>query len=122
MTDNADKIVDCDGLDVRCPEYLKAAPWLKEPPLKVRTIDVVKTHPLQCCYCRIEDKTVEAGGIWYCPNPLCSGPGGHWFRCDLDSYALIDIDKHTVNQEEWEARANEYLSARPELYRKVRKL
>ena len=93
-----------------------------EPLLKVRHVEIVKTHSLQCCYCKLEEKSVEAGGIFYCPNPLCSGPGGHWFRRTLDSYALVDIDKHKIDQDEWEKKANEFLAARPGLHKKVRKL
>ena len=41
----------------------------------------------RCYYCKAVDHAVEAGGIWYCPNPLCPGPGGghkrHILACTL---------------------------------------
>jgi hypothetical protein len=43
---------------------------------------------------------VEAGGIWYCPNPLCTVTGAVWFRSKLDSYVETK-DSHTVDPYEW---------------------
>lgn len=28
-----------------------------------------------CFYCQLEHHDVEAGGVHYCPNRLCTGPG-----------------------------------------------
>jgi hypothetical protein len=51
-----------------------------------------------CYYCKLTHATVEAGGVWYCPNPLCTGPGAAWFRASLKSYKEIgQSGKHTVD-------------------------
>jgi hypothetical protein len=54
-----------------------------------------------CYYCGLADKNVEAGGVWYCPNFGCSGPGGHSHRRTLKSYKEISSGKHTVDYVEW---------------------
>lgn len=54
-----------------------------------------------CYYCSIYHKTVEASGIWYCPNPLCTGPGAAWFRVKLKSYQERESTlggTHTVDE------------------------
>jgi len=91
-------------------------------PLKIRHVKIVKNHAGQCCYCHLEDKLVEAGGVFYCPNPLCQGPGGAWFRSGLDSLRQVDGGRHSVETDEWESRGNDYLKDKPELLAKIRKL
>jgi len=59
-------------------------------PLTIRHVEIVHNHHQQCCYCHLEDKMVEAGGVFFCPNPLCMGPGGAWFRHGLDSFRIVD--------------------------------
>lgn len=55
----------------------------------------------ECYYCGLNHKTVEAGGIYYCPNALCQGPGAAHFRSQLKSYCEVDGGgKHTVDHEE----------------------
>jgi hypothetical protein len=53
-----------------------------------------------CYYCRLEHKKVEAGGIHYCPNPLCTGPGASYVRSKLKSYRDVGNDRHTVDHAE----------------------
>lgn len=36
-----------------------------------------------CYYCNLAHKKVEAGGMWYCPNIACKGPGGTYYRSKL---------------------------------------
>ena len=91
-------------------------------PLKIRHVKIVKNHAGQCCYCHLEDKLVEAGGVFYCPNPLCMGPGGAWFRSGLDSFRLVDGGRHSVETDEWENKGNDYLKDHPALYAKIKKL
>jgi hypothetical protein len=57
-----------------------------------------------CYYCDLEHPRVEAGGIYYCPNFLCTGPGGAPHRRKLASYAEGCYPKsgHTVDEEEWQ--------------------
>jgi ribosomal protein L37AE/L43A len=62
---------------------------------------------LTCYYCGLKNDKTEAGGIYYCPNPRCIGPGGAWFRMRLKSYIEID-NRHTVDEEEWKTAADEY--------------
>lgn len=93
-----------------------------DTPLKIRHVKIVHNHHQQCCYCHLEDKFVEAGGVFYCPNPLCAGPGGAWFRLGLYSFKTEDNDRHSVDPNEWESKGNEYLKDKPELYEKIRSL
>lgn len=45
----------------------------------------------KCISCGLEDKTVEAGGIYYCPNPFCMVSGAtNWKRENLDVLELND--------------------------------
>lgn len=37
-----------------------------------------------CFYCHVAHKQVEAGGIWYCPSPICGGPAGGIHRHVLE--------------------------------------
>jgi hypothetical protein len=39
-----------------------------------------------CHYCELPHRLVEAGGLWYCPNVLCRGPGASSLRTQLKSY------------------------------------
>jgi hypothetical protein len=79
-----------------------------------------------CYYCGLHHKEVEAGGIYSCPNVLCWGPGGAWFRSECKSYKEdADGNKHTVDHEEWIGRALFYASTLdgedPELAAAIRK-
>lgn len=62
-----------------------------------------------CFYCGLRDGKVEAGGIWYCPNGHCPGPGGAWFRAKLKSYR-DDGSGHTVDGDEWKAAWDLYVA------------
>jgi len=62
----------------------------------------------KCFYCGLKDKRVECSGIWYCPNPHCPGPGGHWFRATLNSYTVNNDGTHSVCEEELEEKANQW--------------
>jgi hypothetical protein len=53
-----------------------------------------------CWYCGLHHTQVEASGVYYCPNPLCSGPGGAWFRATLESYKE-EGNRHSVDPVEW---------------------
>lgn len=35
----------------------------------------IESDNYTCISCGLKDKTVEAGGIYYCPNPFCSVSG-----------------------------------------------
>lgn len=57
-----------------------------------------------CCYCKLQHVRVEDGGVSFCPNVLCTGPGGHRHRRGLASYAEERyplLGDHTVDEEEW---------------------
>ena len=41
---------------------------------------IEKRDPNKCIRCGSTDPKVEAGGIWYCPNPRCHAPGGGGVR------------------------------------------
>lgn len=62
---------------------------------------------LQCISCGLIGHGVEAGGIWYCPNPLCRVSGAAWFRCKLKSRRENPDGTHTVDADEWVRAAYE---------------
>ncbi len=55
---------------------------------------------LTCYYCELQHDKVEAGGLWYCPNPLCPGPGQASSRMLLRSYRETNSGRYTVNAAE----------------------
>jgi len=65
----------------------------------------------ECYYCHVLHKSVECHGMYYCPNPLCTGPGGGWFRNKLKSYEETGgpHDQHSVDQKEWNRKAEAYI-------------
>lgn len=56
-----------------------------------------------CFSCGLFHEKLEAQGIWYCPNALCMGCGGAWFRNTLDSYRECNdgSDSYTIDPSEW---------------------
>ena len=62
-----------------------------------------------CFYCHITHDQVECQGIWYCPNALCTGPGGAWFRGTLKSYMEVPNGRHTVDEKEWLKKGTAYM-------------
>jgi hypothetical protein len=53
-----------------------------------------------CHYCDLTHKRVEAGGMWFCPNPACVGPGAAYWRSQhLKSYRDKG-DQYTVDPKE----------------------
>ena len=48
-----------------------------------------------CISCGLYHKYVEAGGIYHCPNPICSVCGATWYKTQLSTY--VSIDAHTYN-------------------------
>lgn len=45
---------------------------------------------LECHYCGLVHQLVEAGGVYHCPNRLCTGPGAWRPRMKLSSYKEAD--------------------------------
>lgn len=72
-------------------------------------LDASEISLYTCYYCGLFSSSVEAGGIWHCPNLLCRGPGAAWFRATLSSYRKVKNDEHTVDECEWEAKAYIYI-------------
>ena len=56
-----------------------------------------------CGSCGLYHKKVECSGIYHCPNALCKGCGGGWFRQRLKSYEECNDGSgcHTVDEKEW---------------------
>lgn len=52
---------------------------------------------LECHYCGLLHRRVEAGGVYYCPNRLCTGPGAWSHRKDLKSYQELKDGGYTVD-------------------------
>lgn len=79
-----------------------------------------------CFYCGLEHPRVEAGGLYFCPNTMCPGPGGHSHRAKLASYKEESWPKsgHTVDEEEWRraglAHADTLDATDPELATRIR--
>lgn len=65
------------------------------------------THTCQSC--GLKHPKVECSGIQHCPNPLCRGSGGAWFRTTLDSYEELKDGRHMVNNEEWLMKGTAYI-------------
>jgi hypothetical protein len=62
-----------------------------------------------CFSCGYTHEKVECQGMFYCPNALCLGAGGAWFRATLDSYEDDPVEAfHTVDEEEWLRKGREY--------------
>lgn len=57
----------------------------------------------KCFSCGLEHEKVEVSGIWHCPNALCRGVGGHWFRSTLSSYKEGSAN-HIVDWDEWQSK------------------
>jgi len=68
-----------------------------------------KASHLDCFYCGLDNDKVEAAGMWYCPNPRCSGPGAAWFRVKLHSYKDGAGGGHSINPGELEIMAEKYI-------------
>jgi hypothetical protein len=57
-----------------------------------------------CMFCDVLDEAVEAAGIYYCPNPLCTGSGGHNHRIPFtDAEGTRVLDWMAYYAEEWVA-------------------
>jgi len=61
-----------------------------------------------CFSCGIFHPNVEAEGIWYCPNALCQGCGGAWFRLKLKSCKENSDGTHCVDENEWIIKGIQY--------------
>ena len=56
----------------------------------------------KCFSCNLPSPKLEAKGIWYCPNALCSGTGAGWFRYKLDSFVDSPTSHtHSIDENEW---------------------
>jgi len=55
-----------------------------------------KTLPKHClCYsCGLSHRTVEACGIWWCPNPGCFSSGASWFGRRFRDIENIDTEEY----------------------------
>lgn len=121
------KAQDCMGLLAERPDWCPLEVVEPPPPVKEFTSRAPyfgeRNHRLQCFYCGLEDDKVEAGGVWYCPNPLCTGPGvTNWFASKLKSYRDMGSSGGTASEEEIVQEANKYLNEHKELRAKVEKL
>lgn len=65
----------------------------------------------ECHYCQLTHKEVEAGGLYYCPNPACLGPGAAPWRRMLPSYREIGHDRHTAASADIRGFAMAYASS-----------
>lgn len=61
-----------------------------------------------CFSCGLKHTSVEASGLWYCPNALCGGCGATWFRDKLDSFFDNEDGTHSVDEMEWLQKGRVY--------------
>ncbi len=54
----------------------------------------------QCFSCQLDHPRVEGSGINHCPNRLCPGSGGFWFRAHLPRYQELPDNRYSVDREE----------------------
>jgi len=54
----------------------------------------------QCISCNLRHENVEASGVFYCPNPLCTVTGATYHRSKLKSYREF-ANHHEVDGLEW---------------------
>ena len=64
-----------------------------------------------CQSCGLRDRRVECVGIFHCPNPLCNGSGGAWFRHRLASCRNLPNGKHTINEQERREKGFAYIES-----------
>lgn len=57
-------------------------------------------HHNICIYCKLQHSRVEAGGLWFCPNVLCPGPGATYWRSQLKSYRDNEDGTYSVDSRE----------------------
>lgn len=55
---------------------------------------------LTCYYCKLHHPKVEAGGVYHCPNPLCTGCGANLHRRSVPSYQEHKDGTHSVDGDE----------------------
>lgn len=60
-------------------------------------MDNSKRDTNTCFACNLQDNLVEAGGIYHCPNPLCTGCGATYWKVEnlkckefADGYEMLD--------------------------------
>ena len=63
----------------------------------------------KCISCGLIHGDVEAGGVYHCPNPLCTVSGASWFKLKLQSYK-DQRDHYTVDEVELLAEGLKYMS------------
>lgn len=88
------------------------------------TLDYNADH-YTCRYCQYRSTSVEAGGIWHCPNVLCSGPGATgWRSANLKSFKTVG-SQYEVDPRELYDEGMQYASdvevSHPELAAAIRR-
>jgi len=73
-----------------------------------------KRDPNTCYYCGLHHDRVEAGGVYHCPNNLCTGPGAGGFRSTLKSYKETQGERHIVDPHEVVSAAIAKLADEPD--------
>jgi hypothetical protein len=62
----------------------------------------MKGNPEVCIGCGLDDPLVEAGGIWYCPNPFCNASGAtNWKRANLSGFHDKGSYAELVHTNDW---------------------
>jgi hypothetical protein len=64
---------------------------------------------LICGGCGLKDSRVEAGGVYYCPNPACRASGASWFKHKLNTFENLDNSSYKVDPDDLVLSVNEWL-------------
>jgi hypothetical protein len=79
-----------------------------------------------CISCKLNDPLVEAGGIYYCPNPFCTASGSTNWKTDNLRGIIKDNTGITLTKEsyqDWLVKGMEFINKMPyELGAKIMKL
>ena len=82
---------------------------LKRRPTEIKFGEKNLADHYTCHYCKLAHRKVEAGGMWFCPNVSCAGPGNHGARKQLVSYHENANGSHSVDNQDWKKFCEAYL-------------
>lgn len=83
------------------------AKLLKRKPTEIKFGPKDLADHYTCYYCKLAHKSVEAGGMWGCPNITCTGPGNSHYRSNLKSFKVEPERHHSVDTKEWLEKVKE---------------
>lgn len=83
----------------------------------------IDTEIITCISCGLVDDKVEAGGIYYCPNPFCTASGSTNWKIENLNTRRIGSSIEVVNYDGWLEKGVEKINNMPfELGNKIMQL